>query len=161
MSSRSEGWGLPLFTLLATLPLAVLPLPALIAPFRPDWAAVMLLYWSLLMPRRFGLLTAFWLGLALDALTGALLGQHALALIIIVYLAQRFHLRIRVFPASQLWMTVIVLLALYQFVLFWIDGVAGRTVPATERWAPVVSGAALWLVLASFNRFREPTEVRI
>jgi rod shape-determining protein MreD len=129
------------------LALAVVPLPKTIEPFRPDWVAVVLLYWSLMAPRRFSLFTAFWMGIALDTLTGALLGQHALALLVVVYVAERFHLRLRVFPVSQLALTVLILLGLYEFILFWIDGVAGRTVPLIQRWAPPLTGTLAWLVL--------------
>jgi rod shape-determining protein MreD len=102
------------------------------------------------------------MGLALDTLSGALLGQHALALLLIVYLSQRFHLRIRVFPVSQLALTVVALLALYQFVLFWVDGVAGRTVPLVERWAPVVSGSLLWMLILVFvERGRQAAAARM
>ena len=118
----------PVLLLIGSLALSVLPLPALVTPFEPDWAAVLLVYFSLTRPGRFGLLTAFWLGVALDVLTGALLGQNALALITICYLSQRFHLRIRAFPMSQVVATGAALLGLYQFMLFWIDGVAGRCV---------------------------------
>jgi hypothetical protein len=39
---------------------------------------------------------------------------------------------------------------LYEFMLFWVDGVAGRTVPLIERWAPPLTGAAVWVVLRVF-----------
>jgi rod shape-determining protein MreD len=139
---------MPFVSLLLTLSLAVIPLPASISAFRPDWVAVVLLYWSLMAPRRFSLMTAFWMGIALDTLSGSLLGQHALALLLIVYLAERFHLRLRVFPVSQLAFTVFLLLGLYQFLLFWIDGVAGRTVPLIERWAPPFAGTLVWLAIS-------------
>jgi rod shape-determining protein MreD len=134
-------------SLLLMLALAVVPLPKTIEPFRPDWVAVVLLYWTLMAPRRFSLLTAFWTGLALDTLTGALLGQHALGLLVVVYIAVRFHRRLRVFPVSQLALTVLILLGLYEFILFWIDGVADRTVPLIERWAPPLTGTLAWLAL--------------
>ncbi|HEY5569417.1 MAG TPA: rod shape-determining protein MreD [Gammaproteobacteria bacterium] len=162
MARSGHNWLTPALTLMAALVLSVLPLPQVIAPFRPDWVAVVLLYSSLIAPRRYGLLTAFWMGLALDMLSGALLGQHALALLLIVYLSQHFHLRIRVFPVSQLALTVVVLLALYEFVLFWVDGVVGRTVPLIERWAPVVSGTLLWaLVLVFVERGRQAAAARM
>jgi rod shape-determining protein MreD len=129
------------------LALSVVPLPAIVAAFRPDWVAVVLIYWSLAAPRRFSLLTALWMGLALDTLNGALLGQHALALLVVVYAAERFYLRVRMFPVSQLAITVLVLLALYEFILFWIDGIAGRTVPLIERWAPPLTGTLVWIAL--------------
>jgi rod shape-determining protein MreD len=133
--------------LAATLALATVPVPDVVAPLRPDWVAVVLLYWSLMAPRHFSLMTAFWMGIALDTLTGALLGQNALALLVIVYLAERFHLRLRVFPLSQLAFTVLMLLGLYEFILFWVDGVAGRTVPLVERWLPPLTGTLAWVVL--------------
>jgi rod shape-determining protein MreD len=157
-----HGIALPLATMLGALALSIMPLPALLAPMRPDWVVLVLIYWALAAPGRFGLVTAFCMGLALDTLTGALLGQHALALLLVVYLSQRFYFRLRVFPASQMMLTVGVLLALYQFVLFWIDGVAGRSVPMAERWAPVLSGALLWaLALAFVERGRVQAATRI
>jgi rod shape-determining protein MreD len=162
MGYRDYDWLTPALTLLGALILAALPLPDSVAAFRPDWAVIVLIYWSLIAPRRYGLLTALWMGLALDTLSGALLGQHALALLIVVYLSQRFYLRIRVFPMSQLAVTVVLLLSVYQFTLFWIDGVAGRTVPLTERWGPVVSGAVLFaLILTVFDRRREAAAARM
>ena len=159
MAAKRHWWASTL-SLVATLALVAVPLPDTVAPLRPDWVAVVLLYWSLMAPRHFSLLTAFWMGIALDTLTGALLGQNALALLVIVYLAEKFHLRLRVFPLSQLAFTVLLLLGLYEFILFWIDGLApavdpdiavlanrGRTVPLVERWVPPLTGTLVWVAL--------------
>ena len=162
MVRGDRDWVAPALSLFVALLLAVVPLPEAIVVFRPDWVAVVLLYWSLVDPDRYGMLTAFWMGLALDTLSGSLLGQHALALLLVVYLSQRFHLRIRVFPISQLTITIMALLGLYEFVLFWVDGVAGRTVPLIDRWAPVVTGTVLWLlILAVLERGRQESQARI
>jgi rod shape-determining protein MreD len=149
VARRERGVLVPTFSLVLMLALSVVPLGA-VAPFRPDFVAVMLLFWSFTAPRRFSLFTAFWIGIVLDTLTGSLLGQHPLALLVIVYLAERFHLRIRMFPVSQLAIFVLLLLGLYEFILFWIDGVANRTVPLIERWAPPLTGTLLWVVLFTF-----------
>ena len=162
MDRRQHSWFVPAFSLALTLALSVLPLPDAVAPLRPDWVAVVLLYWSLMTPRRFSLLTAFWMGIALDTLSGALLGQNALALLVVVYLAERFHLRLRVFPVSQLAFTVFLLLGLYEFILFWIDGVAGRTVPLVERWVPPLTGTLVWLaMLVLFDRGQREARARL
>jgi rod shape-determining protein MreD len=162
MAERSYSWFVPALSLVLTLALSLVPLPHLISSFRPDWVAVVLLYWSLTAPRRFSLLTAFWMGIVLDTLSGSLLGQHALALLVIVYVAERLHLRIRVFPVSQLGLTVLALLGLYEFILFWIDGVAGRTVPLSERWGPPLAGTLVWLaLLAVFDSGRREAHARL
>jgi rod shape-determining protein MreD len=145
MARAERQWWMSILSLVATLALASMPLPDAIAPLRPDWVAVVLLYWSLMAPRHFSLLTAFWMGIALDTLSGALLGQNALALLVVVYLAEKFYLRLRVFPLSQLAITVLLLLGLYEFILFWIDGIAGRTVPLVERWVPPLTGTLVWV----------------
>jgi len=79
-----------------------------------------------------------------------LLGQHALALSVIVFITVRFHLLVRVFPLSQLTATVFALLALYQFLLFWINGVASVSAPLLTYWAPVVTGTLIWPFLYMF-----------
>ena len=43
-----------------------------------------------------------------------------------------------------------------------VDGVAGRTVPYIERWAPAVTGALLWpLVLGTLDRMRQGNQARV
>ncbi len=161
---RQEGGNrhLLLISFVAALVLAIVPLPAALVAYRPDWVPLVLIFWGLMAPERLGLLTAFAMGLALDTLSGALLGQHALAMVTVVYLSVRFHLLIRVFPVWQLSMTVFLLLVIYEFMLFWIDGVAGRSVPIIERWAPVVSGALVWpLVLGYLASVRRDAQMRI
>lgn len=162
IAEGSRHWFAPTVSIVVALVLSVVPLPDAIVAFRPDWVAVVLLYWSLIEPRRYGLLSAFWLGIVLDTLSGSLLGQHSLALLLIVFLSQRLYLRIRTFPASQVATIVIGLLALYELVLLLIDGFAGRQVPLIERWAPVVTGGLLWLlVLVVIERSRQAAEARM
>jgi rod shape-determining protein MreD len=60
-----------------------------------------------------------------------------------------------VFPISQVGFAVLVLLGLYEFVLFWIDGMAGRTVPLIERWLPPLTGTLVWLAMYVFLDRRE------
>ena len=152
----------PALSLLAALMLAAAPVPGWFTAFRPEWVPVVLLCWSLVAPERFGMLTAVGMGLALDVLTGALLGQHALALLLVVYLCQRFQPRIRVIPLAQLTLMIVMLLALYESVLFWVDGIADRTVPFVERWAPILSSTVVWLiVLTVLDRWRRVAHARI
>ena len=162
MAARRNNWWASTLSLVLTLALVAVPLPDSVAPLRPDWVAVVLLYWSLMAPRHFSLMTAFWMGIVLDTLSGALLGQNALALLVVVYLAEKFHLRLRVFPLSQLAITVFLLLGLYEFVLFWIDGMAGRSVPLVERWVPPLTGTLVWVLLyMMFDRREREAPARL
>ena len=149
-----------LVTLLIAFMLMIAPLPAAAEPFRPDWLALVLVFWAMTVPRSYSVGIAWLIGIVLDVAQGTLLGQHALALCVIVYITAKFHLLMRVFPLSQLTATVFALLALYQFLLFWINGVAGVTAPAISYWGPVVSGTIVWpflSILLSGLRYRVQT----
>lgn len=147
--SRWGGTGrLPVtICIILALLLAIIPLPERIAPYRPDWAALTLIYWSMTLPRSYGVGTAWLVGVVLDVAQGTLLGQHALALSFITYMSVKFHLQLRVFPLSQMTATVLGLLGVYQFILFWINGVAGIYAPAVTYWGPVVTGTLAWPII--------------
>jgi rod shape-determining protein MreD len=141
--------------IILALLLAIVPLPDWAEPYRPDWVAMTLIYWSMVLPRSYGVGTAWLVGIVLDVAQGTLLGQHALALSLIAYMTVKFHLQLRVFPWSQMTAVVLTLLALYQFILFWINGVAGTYAPAVTYWGPVVTGTLLWpLVSLVFSGIR-------
>lgn len=136
--------------IVAALTLAIAPMPDWASPFRPDWVALTLIYWAMMLPRTYSVGTAWLVGIVLDVAQGTLLGQHAIALCFVVYFTVKFHLQFRVFPASQMSATVFAILALYQFILFWINGVAGVTTSAVTYWGPVITGALIWPLLTLF-----------
>ena len=137
-------------SIIVALMLTMLPLPGAADTFRPDWIALMLIFWAISVPASYGVGVAWVIGIILDVTQGTLLGQHALALVAVVYVTAKFHLLMRVFPLLQLTATVFALLSLYQFLLFWVNGVAGVTVPTSTYWGPVISGTVLWPLLYTF-----------
>jgi rod shape-determining protein MreD len=132
------------------LMLTIMPLPDALAAFRPDWLAMLVIYWAMQLPRTWSVGTAWIVGIVLDASQGTLLGQHALALCCVAFITVRFHLLMRVFPVPQLTASVFPILAIYQFLLFWINGVAGVDAPSIAYWGPVISGTLLWPVMMAF-----------
>lgn len=132
------------------LMLTIMPLPEAIGPFRPDWLVLLVIFWAMQLPRTWSLGSAWIVGIVLDVSQGTLLGQHALALCCVAFVTVRFHLLMRVFPLPQLIATVFPILAAYQFLLFWINGVAGINAPAIAYWGPVISGTLLWPVVMMF-----------
>jgi rod shape-determining protein MreD len=124
--------------------LTIWPLPDWAARFRPDWVALLVIYWCLAMPHRVGILTAWVAGVMVDALTGSLLGEHALALTVVAFLTLQSHLRLRLFPLWQQTVSVVAFLVVYQFLLLWIDGITGQVTGSWERLLPVLTSAVLW-----------------
>ena len=83
-------------------------------------------------------------GLLLDVMTGTLLGQHALALEVTAFVANKLHQRVRVLPIFQQGVTVFGLVFVFQALVLWINGIKGMPVTlAAYLTAPLVS-ALLW-----------------
>ena len=133
---------------LVALALAVVPIPELLEPFRPDFLVLVVFYWSIAIPQAGGLALAFIAGVALDVIKGVVLGQHALALTLIAAWATHLRLRLRVFSVLSQTLTIFALLTGYQFVLFWVDGATGNPVTNFGRWLAPIIGALIWPFIA-------------
>jgi len=149
-----------IISMIVALMLAIAPMPGWADAFRPNWVTLTLIYWAMNLPRTYSVGWAWIIGLVLDVAQGTLLGQHALALSLVIYVTVTFHLQMRQFPALQLLLTVLALLALYQFVLFWINGIAGVNTPGVSYWGPVLTGSLIWPLLTMLYggvRYRAPS----
>ena len=133
-----------LLAALVALILTVLPLPPWLDVVRPAFLVLTVLYWSVNSPRTGGIAFGFFAGLMLDVFQGPVLGEHALALSIVSYIAVREHQRIRSKPAIQQAMIVFVALMFYEVVLFMIDGWTGHPVTSPLRWVHTITGALIW-----------------
>ena len=136
-------------TVVIALILAVLPLPRWMDIARPYLLLLLVIYWSLSAPRIAGLLFAWLCGLAIDLLKGTTLGQHALAFLLVSFLTHKYQLQIRVFPLSQQTLTVLLMLLVYEGLVWYTDGVLGHPVTTWARWIPVLTSAMLWPVLVA------------
>lgn len=131
-------------TLAAAVMLMLVPLPEVLEPFKPYWPALVLLYWALEAGDRVTLGVAFVIGLTGDLLNGALLGEQALRLCALVFIAQRFRSRLRFFPMWQQTLAVLALLLNDRILLTVVRVFAGDALPPPSWWISPFVGAALW-----------------
>jgi rod shape-determining protein MreD len=141
---KAEGRARLLISAFVALVLNVLPLPPWLDVLRPAFLVLAVLYWSVNAPRTGGIALGFFAGLALDVFQGPVLGEHALALALITYIAVREHQRIRSKPAIQQALIVFAALIIYEIVLFMIDGWTGHAVTTPLRWVHTLTGALIW-----------------
>jgi len=141
---NADSRGRMLLTAFVALTLTVLPLPPWLDVLRPAFLVLTVLYWSVNAPRTGGIAFGFLAGLMLDVFQGPVLGEHALALSLISYIAVREHQRIRSKPALQQALIVFVALVFYEVVLFMIDGWTGHPVTSPLRWVHTLTGALIW-----------------
>ena len=131
-------------SLLAATLLHLVQLPDFLAVARPMWMPLILSYWALTEPRVSTLLGGFLLGIVADVLFGTVFGQHALALVMVVYLVQRLRTIFVVFPLWQATLGLIPVWAIYVFMLFWVDGSTDHQANLWLRWLPIVSTTLFW-----------------
>jgi rod shape-determining protein MreD len=130
--------------LLSSFVLHVIPLPAVLGWFRPSFAVIAVLYWSIAAPGWGGVGLGFLMGLALDAYLGVVLGQHALATALVAYIAIRQHLIIRNKSMFEQTFYIAGLLLLWKIVVWIIDGWTGHALGSWTRLLPIVTGTLLW-----------------
>lgn len=120
MTESSNG-GIILTTLLLAIMLSIMPMPINVDAFRPDWALIVLIYWSIALPTRVNVLSAWLVGFFLDVLLGSVLGVHAAALAVVVYISSVNYQVIRNFSLWQQGLIVGVFAALYHLLVFWMQ----------------------------------------
>ncbi|MCU7937536.1 MAG: rod shape-determining protein MreD [Candidatus Thiodiazotropha sp. (ex Dulcina madagascariensis)] len=131
-------------TLLAGFILTIMPLPEWAATYRPQWVALILIYWCMALPERIGVGVGWTTGLLLDVLTGTLLGQHAMGFSVITYIMLKLHLRVRVMPLRQQVFTIFVLLLVERLLALWSTGAAGYPTPSLWYWITPIVSTLLW-----------------
>jgi rod shape-determining protein MreD len=140
---RRSVLALPIL-LLAAIALQLIVLPDAIAAARPLWVPMVLAYWTFVSPRHASLLLAWMLGIVLDVLFNTPLGQHALGLVLVMYLVARSRRVMLMVPFWQTSFVLAAILGLYALEMFWADGARGQQADVWARWLPVASSALLW-----------------
>jgi rod shape-determining protein MreD len=134
-----------LLSLIAAMMLSILPLGRF-ASLNPDWVALAILFWTLSVPERLGILRAWLIGLVVDELTGRTLGQHAIGYAVMAALALRSRASLRVlrWPVQMLW--VLGLLGAAEGLISLTEAELPR--PTLWMAAPSLMGALVWPLLA-------------
>jgi rod shape-determining protein MreD len=144
MTSRRDSRSLFFLTVTAAALLSLLPLPDMLLPFKPNWVALVIIYWSLETKEMFTLGMAFLIGLLFDILSSSLMGLHGLSLVVMVFLVQRFRSRLRFFPPWQQALGVLGLLVNDRIILIWITALLGEPMPTWQYWLSPLVGMVLW-----------------
>jgi rod shape-determining protein MreD len=124
------------------------PLSGVALALRPDFLALVLLYWCIQAPRLVGVGSAWFVGLLMDVADATLFGQHALAYAVLAFGADYFRRRVLRFPLWQQAVQVAVLLALCALLVLLVRFVGGAPIPRWTYAAPPLVGALLWPVLS-------------
>jgi rod shape-determining protein MreD len=132
------------FTFLAAWVLMILPIRSEWQKCEPEWLTLVVIYWIFAAPQLVGIATAWCVGLVMDCLYGGVLGQYALSLTTVAFLARFVRYRIRLMPVWQQWLMIFALLGVSEGILFLVQWMIGHSDRSIYYLAPVLSSVIAW-----------------
>jgi len=115
---------------------------------RPDFVALILLYWCIYWPRKVGFGTAWGMGLLMDVADATLLGEHAFAYSLLVYLAIIVRRHVRMFGAREQVWHILPILLVSQLAILLIKVYNGAEFIGWGYFLSSVTGTLLWPALS-------------
>ena len=142
--------------------LTIIPLPESWSVWRPQWIALTFIHWGLVAPRNSSLVLAWFTGLLVDAMTGSILGQHALGYLIVLFMTLRLRPRILVDGFFQQIFLLFIVLGTYLLINLWILGITGNSPQGWSYWLTVFSSLLVWpayhYFMHSYHARKKPFE---
>ncbi len=147
---RNHRYGLIAITLIIAFCLTILPLPEWAVAYRPYWLMLVIIFWVLVLPEVFGVGISWCAGLLFDVLQGALLGQYALAMMLVAYLTYKLHYQLRAFPVWQQSIAVFLFISLAQLFVLWTNILIGQAVISYWQYGiGILVSALIWPIVYS------------
>ena len=146
------------FTLIAALLGNLLPWSGVWLWIKPDFVALVLLYWCIEQPRKVGFVAAWLFGLFMDVADGTLFGQHALAYSILAYAGLVLHRRVLGFSGTPQVLHVVILLLMNDLIVLAIRMLAGADFPGFQYFIGSFVAGALWLPLGVLLKLPQRTK---
>lgn len=147
VGQQKNGYWVIWATFFLAFVLAVTPVPLWLAWARPEWLALAVVYWTIALPHRVGVLTALLLGVFLDVLEGSVMGQNALSLGVVALLSQVLYQRMRVTNVWQQAAMVFLLVGINQLVCQWTQNLQGVAAPSLLFLLSAFTSALMWPVV--------------
>ncbi|MDD4912910.1 MAG: rod shape-determining protein MreD [Sideroxydans sp.] len=123
-----------------------LPWHGWLLALRPDFVALVLLYWCTHKPHRVGIGIAWMLGIFVDVADASLFGQHALAYTVLAFGGIVLHRRVQMFSLREQAIHVFGLL-LASYVVYAVVHWQVRGYIAWEFFFGALTSALLWIPL--------------
>jgi len=130
------------FSLIVALALNLIPFGRL--PGIPDWFALTLAFWCIHQPLKVGMCAGFFFGLVMDVANGSVMGQHALAYVLLAFAAGGLSRRILWFPLGQQALQIWPMLLGTQVVMVLIRMAAGAEFPGLLYFLSSFVAVLLW-----------------
>ena len=127
--------------------LIVIPLSGIWAWLRPELCILLVIYWCVYFPQRFGLLSACIVGFSLDLIDMSPLGFNVLGVLLVAYICHMVYQRVRNYVLWHQGVWAFVLVGLFQLFSNWLGGFYDRSIDAPYFLLAAVVSGILWVPL--------------
>ena len=143
-SSPPRGMFIVIISFVIALGLLLFPLPDFLVWWRPNWVLMVLIYWTMAIPHRVGIITGWSLGIITDVALSSVLGVHGLSMAIIAYVILIINNRLRLFPFWKQAFIVGLMVGLDLVVSLWIQNFISTQPRNATYWLPIFSSIFFW-----------------
>lgn len=119
-----------------------LPLPSWMEPLWPLWIILVLIFWTVYLPIKVSPWMIWCLGVFYDLLQNTWLGVHAVAFILIYFLAIKMSRPIKSFPVWEQMARLFILLSIYQISIFFLQSMVWGEIGVLIL--PLLTSLILW-----------------
>jgi len=146
---------------LFALILMIIPIPHVLQWFWPEWLTLFVIFWVVRVPQGVGITVAWLVGLAMDITGGGLLGQHALSMSVVAFLANLLRSRIKLFPFWQQALGVLVIVGFGQLILLAEQCLLGNPPHSLLYWSSCLTSVIIWPAVYLMLNFYKNHFVRL
>ena len=111
---------------------------------RPDWVGMLIVFWVLVIPERFGVFVSFAIGLLFDTLVGTSLGSYGFVFSLLAYTVLLLHARLKMYPLGQQAMVIFLILGITHIVAQWLKIWFMSVVSGEVHIWPALTSALIW-----------------
>ncbi len=133
-----------LFGFVMAFSLTILPLPELFFCLRSPWVLLLIIYLQCFLPNYFSIALVLMVGILVDVLSYTIIGEHALALIIVTWLVSKKARRFKFFPLSQQLALVGFFCFIYQLVILLVESFLAYPFHLNHSLASILIAVLIW-----------------
>jgi rod shape-determining protein MreD len=138
--------------------LTIIPTPQAIFYFWPDWIALIVVYWALMVPDRIGPWVGFVFGTLLEVLFVRDFGVLGFGLAMLAFAVNRTHLQLQVLSIGPQTVVVGLFIAVFKLIAGWLYGLTSDFAMTSEYWYSFIGCVLAWpFVFILLQELRSPT----
>ena len=127
--------------------LSIVELPDWLFYFRPDWLALVVIYWILALPKHVSLIYGLLNGLFLDLMLVKPLGLNALGFVLIAYFTSHWFSQIRALSLWQQCLLLALLISICKLLIGFVALMTTEFVFTYYYWYSVIGNLLFWPII--------------